>query len=43
MSSILIEANNISKVYDQDLLLKRGANFYALQNVDFTLEDNFRR
>ena len=39
MSSILIEANNISKVYDQDLLLKRGANFYALQNVDFTLHE----
>lgn len=38
MSDILIAANNISKIYDQDILLKRGANFYALQNVDFTLE-----
>ena len=27
MSDILITANNISKIYDQDILLKRGANF----------------
>ncbi|MFQ6793585.1 MAG: ABC transporter ATP-binding protein [Thomasclavelia sp.] len=39
MSSILIEANNISKVYDSDILLKRGINFYALQNVDFVLKE----
>ena len=38
MSDILITANNISKIYDQDILLKRGANFYALRNVDFILE-----
>lgn len=37
MSNILIAANNICKVYDQDILLKRGANFYALQNIDFNL------
>lgn len=30
MSNILIEANNISKIYDQDMYLKRGINFYAL-------------
>ena len=24
MSNILIEANNISKIYDQDMYLKRG-------------------
>lgn len=24
MSNILIEANNISKIYDQDIFLKRG-------------------
>lgn len=39
MSDILITANNISKVYDQDILLKRGANFYALKNVDFVLKE----
>lgn len=39
MSDILITANNISKVYDQDILLKRGANFYALRNVDFVLKE----
>ena len=39
MSNILITANNISKIYDQDILLKRGANFYALRNVDFVLEE----
>ena len=39
MSDILITANNISKIYDQDILLKRGANFYALRNVDFILEE----
>lgn len=39
MSDILIAANNISKVYDQDYLLRRGANFYALRNVDFVLEE----
>lgn len=37
MSDILIAANNICKVYDQDMLLKRGANYYALQNIDFNL------
>lgn len=37
MSNILIAANNICKVYDQDMLLKRGANYYALQNIDFNL------
>lgn len=39
MSNILIEANNINKVYDPDLYLKRGKNFYALNNVTFTLEE----
>lgn len=39
MSNILITANNISKIYDQDILLKRGANFFALRNVDFILEE----
>lgn len=39
MSDILIKANNICKIYDQDILLKRGANFYALQAVDFVLEE----
>ena len=38
MSNILIEANNISKVYDPDILLKRGKNIYALNNVNFQLE-----
>ncbi len=38
MSNILIEANNISKIYDPDILLKRGKNFYALDNVNFVLE-----
>lgn len=38
MSDILIEANNICKIYDQDILLKRGTNFYALNNVNFILE-----
>lgn len=27
MSNILIEANNISKIYDQDMYLKRGIIF----------------
>ena len=40
MSNILIAANNICKVYDQDILLKRGANFYALQNIDFNLYES---
>lgn len=39
MSNILIEASNISKVYDPDLYLKRGKNFYALNNVNFVLEE----
>lgn len=38
MSNILIEANNISKVYDPDILLKRGKNIYALNNVNFELQ-----
>jgi ABC-type lipoprotein export system ATPase subunit len=38
MSNILIEARNISKVYDSDIFLKRGKNFYALNNVNFVLE-----
>lgn len=38
MSNILIEANNISKIYDPDIYLKRGNNFYALNNVNFVLE-----
>lgn len=38
MSNILIEANNISKIYDPDIFLKRGKNFYALNNVNFVLE-----
>lgn len=39
MSNILIEASNITKVYDPDLYLKRGKNFYALNNVNFELEE----
>lgn len=39
MSNILIEANNINKVYDPDIYLKRGKNFYALRNVNFVLEE----
>lgn len=39
MSNILIEANNISKVYDSDIYLKRGMNIYALSNVDFIVEE----
>lgn len=39
MSHILIEASNISRVYDPDILLKRGKNFYALYNVNFILEE----
>lgn len=39
MPNILIEANNISKIYDPDLYLKRGKNFYALSNVNFQLEE----
>ena len=38
MPNILIEANNISKVYDPDILLKRGKNIYALNNVNFELQ-----
>jgi len=38
MSNILIEANNISKIYDQDIFLKRGKNIYALNNVNFQLQ-----
>lgn len=38
MSNILIEANNISKIYDPDLFLKTGKNFHALHQVDFVLE-----
>lgn len=39
MSNILIEANNISKIYDQDIFLKKGTNFRALNMVDFTLKE----
>lgn len=39
MSNILIEANHISKVYDPDVLFKRGKNEYALKGVDFILEE----
>ncbi len=39
MSNILIEANSISKVYDQDIYLKRGMNYYALSNVDLIVEE----
>lgn len=39
MSNILIEANNISKVYDADVYLKRGMNYYALSSVDFIVEE----
>lgn len=39
MSNILIEAYKISKVYDEDLYLKRGYNFQALSNVDFIVEE----
>lgn len=39
MLNILIEASNISRVYDPDLFLKRGKNFYALDNVNFLLEE----
>lgn len=39
MSNILIEANNISKIYDPDLYLKRGGNYYALKQVDFVVEE----
>lgn len=39
MSNILIEANNISKIYGMDILLKRGTNFHALCQVDFILEE----
>ena len=39
MSNILIEANNISKIYDPDILLKRGQNFYALNQVSFALNE----
>lgn len=39
MLNILIEASNISKIYDPDIYLKRGKNFYALNNVNFQLEE----
>lgn len=38
MSNILIEANNLAKIYDQDLYLKRGINFYAMHNVSLLVE-----
>lgn len=38
MSNILIEASNISKIYDPDIFLIRGKNYYALDNVNFILE-----
>lgn len=40
MLNILIEASNINKVYDPDIYLKRGKNFYALSNVNFVLSEN---
>ena len=39
MSNILIEANNITKIYDPDIFLKRGKNTYALDNVNFVLDE----
>lgn len=39
MKQILIEANHISKIYDPDILWKRGKNEYALRGVDFILEE----
>lgn len=39
MSNILIEAYRISKIYDKDIYLKRGMNYYALSNVDFIVEE----
>ncbi len=39
MSNILIEASNITKIYDPDIFLKRGKNYYALDNVNFQLEE----
>lgn len=39
MSNILIEVNNITKVYDPDIFLKRGKNIYALDNVNFVLDE----
>ena len=39
MKSILIEANHISKIYDPNILWKRGKNEYALRSVDFILEE----
>jgi ABC-type lipoprotein export system ATPase subunit len=39
MSNILIEANSISKIYDPDILFKRGTNFYALNKVNFILQE----
>lgn len=39
MSNILIEGNNLYKVYDQDVYLHRGINFYALSGVDFRLAE----
>lgn len=39
MSNILIEASNITKIYDPDIFLKRGKNFYALDNVNFILDE----
>ena len=40
MSNILIEANNISKIYDRDIFFKRGTNFRALNMVDFVLKEH---
>lgn len=39
MKSILIEANHISKIYDPNILWKRGKNEYTLRSVDFILEE----
>lgn len=39
MSNIFIQAHNMTKIYDPDVFLKRGKNFYALNNVNFILEE----
>lgn len=39
MPNILLEANNITKIYDTDLGLKRGKNQRALDSVNFILEE----
>lgn len=39
MSNILIQADHISKIYDPDIMLKRGKNEYALRGVDLVIEE----